>query len=148
MPEDSRGTEPLPSAAPRVRRASQSPWPIVVALVLLAGLAGGIVYTLVGRPSNDEPWQIEFPGVTWLDGRDAFTEEGSRYIQAKVRFDLEVVSAPDLAEFAAALLRHSSETYVYYHIMVLNAGNVHVLDLVAHRDGRYGVTETPAYYDQ
>ena len=148
MLEDRDQTGSLPAAIERFRRAPGSRWALVLALLLLAALLIGSVVSFIYSRTGDEPWRIDYPGVTWIHGEDAYTPEAKRYLQAEVRFEQEVVSAHDVKLFLAALVEHSRESYDYYHIKVVNNKSVHVLDAVADSSGLHSISVTEHYQDQ
>jgi len=148
MPDDPAQTTPDSPRAGGYRRVAQSSWPAILALLLLAALLVGTVVMFYASRTRDEPWRIDYPGVTWVMGEDAATPEGKRYLQAEVRFEQDVVSAYDLQDFLAELVDHSKDTYAYYHIKVVNNKGVHVLDGVADRSGKYSITPSDHYEGQ
>ena len=118
-------------------------------MCLLAAIIVGAVVSLGGSLTRDEPWRIDYPGITWVPpGRDSHTPEGKRYLQANVCFHQEVVSAHDLKLFLAELLRQTEDVYDYYHIRALNSKKVHVLDGVADKTGLHSISITKRYPDQ
>jgi len=148
MPEDRDQTGSLPAAIERFRRTPGSHWALVLALLLLAALLIGSVVSFIYSRTGEEPWRINYPGVTWIYGEDAYTPEAKRYLQAEVRFEQKVVSAHDVKLFLAALVEHSKDTYDYYHLKVVNSKNVHVLDAVASSSGVHSISVTKHYPDQ
>lgn len=148
MPEEPAEPVIAPSALARAKRPRQSRWPLIIVLGLLAALIAGSVLTVIRPRTGDEPWRIDYPGVTWVQGVDSATAEGKRYIQGKVRFDQEVVGAYNVKDFLTKLVNATRGTYDYYHIMVVNRNNAHVLDAVADKSGLHSISITRRYEDQ
>ena len=148
MPDDPAAEAPGAAPPPRFRRMAQPSWPALAAVLLLVALLVGVVVMFYRSQTGDEPWRIDYPGVTWVMGHDAATQEGKRFLQAEVRFDRDVVSAYDLNDFLAELVDHSKDTYAYYHIKVVNRKGVHVLDAVADHSGKHSISTTEHYEAQ
>ena len=141
-------TEQQPAVSPldRIPRRRESPWPIVITLVLLAFLVVGGVMQFFHK-GQKAPWQIDYPGVTWVRGEDSNLKEGKRYLQAEVRFDVDVLSGAEFETFLAALVSKTKATYVYYHIRGQNARGQHVIDGVIGPDS-FRTFYGPAYDNQ
>ena len=147
MPEQANQGRPLPEPLERMMRRKASPWPLIISLGFLLMLVAGGVFLLFQKTTWDEPWRIPYPGVTWLRGTDSNLKEGKRYLQAEVRFDVEVLSGAEFETFLAALVSKTKATYVYYHIRAQNKRGQYVLDGVVGPNS-FRTYYGPAYDDQ
>jgi hypothetical protein len=142
-------TEQQPAVSPldRIPRRRESPWPVVITLVLLALLVVGGVMQFFYK-GQKAPWEIDYPGVTWLRGVDNHVQEGKRYLIAEVRFNGDVLSGAEFDTFLAALLRQTGKTYFYYKIVAQNGRGQRVLIGFVDNTGRWRVFEQPEYLRQ
>jgi hypothetical protein len=142
-------TEPLPPprTLERLPRRKESPWLMIVGIAFLVLMVGAGLWMFLAKPSADRPYDIKYPGVTWMYGDDSSLKEGKRYLQAAVRFDLEVLSADEFDRFLDTLVSKTDKTYVFYHIRGFNSRGQHIIDGVVGPDSRstfYG----PDYNEQ
>jgi hypothetical protein len=133
----------MPGLRRRSRRTSRVP--LVVGAVILTTLVVSATWVLMRPVEIDEPWRIDYPGLTVLPGGEDYLSEGKRFLMLIVRFDKPVVSADDARHYIAALVRETRTVYHYYLVKVLNANDVHVLDVVADRHERHSIFATERY---
>ncbi|HUV40127.1 MAG TPA: hypothetical protein VMY39_10955, partial [Planctomycetota bacterium] len=107
--------------------------------------------SVIVKPGGDaprQPWEFDYPGVTWLSGKVDLTEEGRRHLKVTLRFEKPVVFTYDLEAFLDAFLAREKNAYPYYHVKAFNAQGVHVLDAVADDEGKRRILPTEHFGDQ
>lgn len=100
------------------------------------------------EPDDDhvkQPWEFDYPALTWLSGKHAQTDQGTPFLRVRVRFEKHVLEIADLNRFLDAAVTQWGKTSDKYHVKAFNARKVHVLDAVMEPDGRRRVYPTENY---
>lgn len=139
----------LPEPAPYRRRTTQSRWPLVFVLLLVAIAAVGVTISFLTEKDRDEPWRIDYPGIKWVAGDDSYTSDtGKRYLNAIVQFDTDVLSAAQFKDFLAELLRRTDRVYDFFHIKGCNRRKQYVIHGTVRADGTHSIETTSLYEKQ